>query len=56
MSRTAAAHLLVSRDRGLNIDIASEYLPDALDEYNISEEIELPRSDYLREELVAPVP
>ncbi len=36
----------------MNIDVDSEYLPDALDEYGIDGEIDLPQPDYPREELV----
>ncbi|WP_408956765.1 Imm49 family immunity protein [Natrinema sp. 74] len=52
MSRPIAAHRFLARDRGMDVDIDSTYLPDALDEYGIDGEIELPRPDYLREELV----
>lgn len=52
MSRPAAAHLLLARARGMDIDVDSEYLPAALNEYGIDGEIDLPRPDYLREELV----
>ncbi|WP_408956764.1 Imm49 family immunity protein [Natrinema sp. 74] len=52
INRVGCALLLLARDRVMAIDIDSRYLPDALDEYGIDGEIELPRPDYLREELV----
>lgn len=52
MSHIVGSHLLLARDRGMDIHVDSEYLPDALEEYGIDGEIDLPRPDYLREELV----
>ncbi|AJF27940.1 hypothetical protein SG26_19435 (plasmid) [Haloarcula sp. CBA1115] len=51
---SAAVYYLVARDYGLEIDIESEYLPDAVGQYSIDERISLPQPDYLKDHLRVP--
>ncbi|EMA27109.1 MULTISPECIES: Imm49 family immunity protein [Haloarcula] len=51
---SASVYVLVARDYGLEIDIESEYLPDAIRQYSIDERITLPQPDYLKDHLRVP--
>jgi hypothetical protein len=51
VSRPGASHLLIARDRDLDVRIDSEYLPPGLGEYGIDEQIDLPVPEYLDDEL-----
>ncbi|MHC3381906.1 Imm49 family immunity protein [Haloarcula sp. H-GB5] len=54
LSLSASVYVLVARDYGLEIDIESEYLPDAIREYSLDERISLPQPDYLKDLLRVP--
>jgi hypothetical protein len=52
---TTAAHLLLARSRGIDIqavDFDSDYLPDAIDAYELGDEIDLPRPEFVDEDLI----
>ncbi|EMA26752.1 Imm49 family immunity protein [Haloarcula argentinensis] len=51
---SASVYVLVARDYGLEIDIESEYLSDAIREYSLDERISLPQPDYLKDHLRVP--
>ncbi|MFY4814852.1 Imm49 family immunity protein [Haloarcula sp. AONF1] len=51
---SAFVYVLVARDYGLEIDIESEYLPEAIREYSLDERISLPQPDYLKDHLRVP--
>jgi hypothetical protein len=51
VNKAGAAHLLIARNRGMDINVDSEYFPPALDEYGIDEQIDLPVPEYLDDDL-----
>jgi hypothetical protein len=52
MSPAVGALFLIARDRGMDITVDSWYLPGGLTTYGLTDQIDLPRPDYLREELL----
>jgi hypothetical protein len=52
MSPAAGALFLLAKDRGMEITVDSWYLPDGLRTYGLDEDINRPRPEYLREELI----